>query len=85
MALRLGGFFIPSIYTVWKKLNKLKKQEEYYGLYRKGKRSRLKYKRCRDCGKMFLVDRIVKNSKRCSECQEIADKERKRRWWNKTH
>jgi predicted Zn-ribbon and HTH transcriptional regulator len=50
-------------------------QKEYYGLYRKGKRSRLKYKRCQDCGKMFLVDRIVKNKKRCDECQEVLREE----------
>jgi len=44
-------------------------QKEYYGLSNKGSRDKRKYKRCLECGKMFLVDGIVKNVKRCSECQ----------------
>ena len=94
-------------------------QKEYYGLYRKGKRSKLKYKRCKKCGHMFWaktnkkiycddcqkyqpiisktitcidcgkevkVDGIVKNKKRCKECQDKADKElkskRNQRYYN---
>lgn len=45
-------------------------QKEYYGLYRKGKRSRLKYKRCRDCGKMFFANSKDNQSIRCEECYE---------------
>lgn len=38
--------------------------------------------RCVDCDRLI---RVKTNNKRCGECQEDADKERKRRWWNKTH
>ncbi len=35
-----------------------------------------KYKRCIECGIMFMIDKSIKNKKRCDECQEIANKER---------
>ena len=35
---------------------------------------------CIDCGKEVVVDGIVKNKKRCDECQKNADKERYRRY-----
>jgi len=50
-------------------------QKEYYGLYRKGKRSKLKYKRCRDCGKMFFANSKDNQTTRCKECQHERDKE----------
>jgi predicted Zn-ribbon and HTH transcriptional regulator len=56
-------------------------QKEYYGLYRKGKRSRLKYKRCQDCGKMFFAKSKDTKSKLCDECQHehIKEYDRKRK------
>lgn len=32
--------------------------------------------KCIDCGKEVEVDGVVKNKKRCDECQETANKER---------
>ena len=40
---------------------------------------------CCDCHKPFKTDGIVKNKKRCDKCQDIANTERKRRWWKKNH
>ena len=40
---------------------------------------------CIDCGKEVVVDGIVKNKKRCDECQKEHNKAVKRRYWNKTH
>lgn len=53
-------------------------QKEYYGLYIKGSKDKIKYKRCKDCGKMFFVNSIVKNKKRCDECQHIKQLEYQR-------
>lgn len=55
-------------------------QKEYYGLYRKGKRSRLKYKRCRDCGKMFFANSKDNQSIRCEKCQHLETQRIKREW-----
>jgi predicted Zn-ribbon and HTH transcriptional regulator len=43
-------------------------QKKYYGLYRKGKRSKLKYRRCIDCGIMFWVSSKDNQTTRCKEC-----------------
>ena len=69
--MRVTGIFYVQLYIQYgKSYNKLKKQEEYYGLYRKGKRSRLRYKRCRDCGKMFFANSKDNQTTRCKECYD---------------
>jgi len=61
-------------------------QKEYYGLYIKGSKDKIQYKRCKDCGKMFVVNSIVKNIKRCTECQDENRKEYERlKKWNQRH
>lgn len=49
-------------------------QKKYYGLYRKGKRSKLTYARCIDCGVMFWSNRNATKTIRCSKCQKEKDK-----------
>lgn len=49
-------------------------QKEYYGLPILGSLDKRKFKRCVDCHKLFLISNIVKNKKRCDECQEIENK-----------
>lgn len=50
-------------------------QKEYYGLYVKGSKDKIKYKRCQDCGKMFQVNIKDSKSKRCDVCQKEHVKE----------
>lgn len=37
---------------------------------------------CIDCGCEVEINGVVKNKKRCDKCQEEANLERKRKWWN---
>lgn len=61
-------------------------QKKYYGLYRKGKRSKQKYKRCIDCGKMLMVNIKDNSTTRCKECQQIKNREYERiKKWNQRH
>ena len=48
-------------------------QKKYYGLYRKGKRSKLTYARCTDCGKMFWINKKASKTIRCPQCQDLAN------------
>ncbi|MEF9983715.1 MAG: hypothetical protein RR806_06195 [Oscillospiraceae bacterium] len=50
-------------------------QKSYYGLYRKCNRSNLVYKRCQDCGAMFLANKKATKSKRCPTCQKTIYRE----------
>ena len=55
-------------------------QKKYYGLPIIGSLDKRKYKRCIDCGNLFLIDGIVKNKKRCDECQKkLRDQQNKRK------
>ncbi len=63
-------------------------QKKYYGLYRKGKRSKLKIKRCIDCGELFWVKNKDNQTVRCAECWEkhqryIRSLQNKRYYQNK--
>lgn len=58
-------------------------QKKYYGLYRKGKRSKLKIKRCIDCGELFWVKNKDNQTVRCAECQHKRDKENQNRRYKK--
>ena len=63
-----GGMFVQN-----NKNNKLKCNK--CGTYQPMETKTIK---CIDCGKEVEVDGIVKNKKRCDECQKKYDKERNR-------
>ena len=44
-------------------------QKKYYGLYIKGSKDKVKYKRCINCGRQILVDSKDNQTVRCDECQ----------------
>jgi len=60
-------------------------QKEYYGIPVLGSMDKRKYKRCKDCNKLFVVNNKDNQTTRCKECQHEKDKKRKRDWWNKNH
>ena len=60
-------------------------QKEYYGITVLGSLDKRKYRRCIECDKLFVTNNKDNQSTRCDKCQEIADLERKRKWWNKNH
>lgn len=45
--------------------------------HRKYQKTELKLIKCKDCGKEILVNGIVKNKRRCDECQEIYNRKNK--------
>ena len=49
-------------------------QKKYYGLYKKGKRSKRTYARCEDCGRMFLSNKNATKTYRCKDCQVKQNK-----------
>ena len=55
-------------------------QKSYYGLYVKGIKNKIKYKRCIDCGKMFLSRNKDNQTIRCEECQHKATLEKYKRY-----
>ena len=50
-------------------------QKKYYGLYVKGSKDRIKYKRCIDCGRQIAVISKDNQTVRCAECQHKRDNE----------
>ena len=62
-------------------------QKKYYGLYRKGKRSKLKIKRCIDCGELFWVKNKDNQTVRCAECykkwREQKSREKSLRYYHR--
>mgnify|MGYP000891198420 CR=1 FL=1 len=60
-------------------------QKKYYGLYIKGSKNKIKYRRCVDCGNLIWIKNKDNQTTRCEECQHKRDKERKLKWWHENH
>lgn len=62
-------------------------QKKYYGLYIKGSKDKVKYKRCIDCGRQILVDSKDNQTVRCDECyskwREQKSREKSLRYYYK--
>ena len=61
-------------------------QKEYYGIPVLGSMDKRKYKRCKDCNKLFVVNNKDNQTTRCKECQHGRDIKRQNKWrdeWRK--
>ena len=60
-------------------------QKEYYGVPILGSMDKRKYKRCKDCDRLFIINNKDNQTIRCKECQHEKNKEnqniRYKKWY----